>query len=58
MGFRLSLPLGHTLNLSARELITIYGWCTSHITELEQAAKEEEKREAEIWEGRDSRLPE
>ncbi len=58
MDYRLSLPLGHTLSLSARELLCISGWCTHHITELEQEAKEDEKRESKILEGRDSHLPE
>ncbi len=58
MGYRLSLPLGHTLSLSARELLFVYGWCLQHITELEEQAKEDEKREAEILEGRDFHLSE
>ncbi len=58
MGYRLSLPLGHTLSLSARELLFVYGWCLQHITELEREAKRVERAETEILEGRDSHLPE
>lgn len=52
LGYRFTFPLEHTLLLSACELLALYGWCTTHITELEEEANRQEQAEAEILVGR------